>query len=81
VHLGVKQAYEQELSLLEICTGNYDDPDYIPITADLDIGTLKRQWHQDYWLYHHIFIGKEFERAYADRSASIPGPMGRPADE
>jgi len=81
IHPGVKQAYEQELSLLEVCTGNYDEPDYIPITADLDIEALKREWHQGHCLYHHIFIGKESERAYADRRASIPGPMGRPADE
>ena len=73
---GIKQAYEQELSLIEVCTGIYDDPDYIPITADLDIETLKRQWHQDYWLYHHISIGKESGRTYADRSPSILAPLG-----
>ena len=73
---GVKQAYEQELSLLEVCAGNYDNPRYLPITANLDIVLLKKQWCLAYYLCHRLITGKKPEKAYANHSASVSASKG-----
>ena len=54
VNPGVKQAYEQGLSLLEICRDDYDNPHYIPVVPDLNIDALKKQWCLDYCYSHHL---------------------------
>jgi hypothetical protein len=73
---GVKQAYEQGLSLLEVCAGSYDNPRYFPITANLDIELLKKQWCLDYYFCYRVVTGKEPGKAYVNHSASVYASKG-----
>ena len=56
------EAYDEQLSLLEICTGDYANPQYVAITPNVDIGGLKKKWCQDYCAFHEIDIRETFEK-------------------
>jgi hypothetical protein len=44
----MKEAFEERLPLIEICTGDHKNPLYIVMTANVDIDFLKRKWCVDY---------------------------------
>lgn len=74
VHPGVKEAYEQGLGLLEVCTGDYDNPYYIAIATDLNIEALKKQWHLDYCLFYRLVTRNPSNREKAGSGASVTVP-------
>jgi hypothetical protein len=43
-----RQAYEQELDLIEISKGDLQSPIQIPVTPDVNIEELKKNWCQEY---------------------------------
>lgn len=57
----LQEAYDEQLSLLEICAGKYANPQYIAITSNIDISSLKKKWCQDYCAFHEIEICETFE--------------------
>jgi len=61
-----KQAYEQELDLLEIYKGDYHNPIQIPVTQDVDIQDLQKNWCQDYCNAHNYVLveyNEDFENS------------------
>jgi hypothetical protein len=48
----LKEAYESELSLIEICTGDYENPNQILFTPDVDIDELQKTWSLEYCKVH-----------------------------
>lgn len=52
----VRQAYEENLSLIEICTGDYKNPLYIVMTPNVDMDYLKKKWCVDYCTYHNLVV-------------------------
>jgi hypothetical protein len=49
-----KQAYEQNLGLLENCTGNWMDPQYIAVTSNAHLYDLKKKWCIAYCAFHNL---------------------------
>jgi hypothetical protein len=43
-----KEAFEQELDLIEIYKGDFQNPIQIPVTADINVQELKEAWCQEY---------------------------------
>ena len=61
VQAPLKEAYEQQLGVIEMCKGDYENPTYIPITPNLDIGTvarskLKKGWYLECCKKHDFFV-------------------------
>jgi hypothetical protein len=52
----VKEALESQLPLIEICTGDFSNPEYIVGTANLDIKYLKQKWTLAYCSAHNMTI-------------------------
>lgn len=52
----IKEAYEEGLSLIEICAGSYKHPSYIVDTPNIDMDYLKRKWCLDYCTYHDVLL-------------------------
>lgn len=48
----LQQAYENQMSLIEICKGDYENPTQILGTPDIDIEELKKNWSLDYCKAH-----------------------------
>ena len=48
----LKEAYENGLSLIEICTGDCEHPVQILCTPDVDIDNLKKTWSLEYCKAH-----------------------------
>jgi hypothetical protein len=55
----LKEAYEQQLGVIEICKGDYANPTWVPITFDLDIGQLKKDWYLECCKKHGFFVIEE----------------------
>ena len=43
----IEEAFEEDLPLIEICTGDYKKPLYIAMTPNVDMDYLKRKWCTD----------------------------------
>lgn len=56
----VKQAFEENLPLVEICTGNYEKPLHIIVTPYVDIEYLKKKWCLEYCAFHYFLIKESF---------------------
>jgi hypothetical protein len=41
----IREAHQQQLGIIEICTGDYSNPRWVPITFRLDIGKLRKDWY------------------------------------
>ena len=54
----VEKAFEEQLSLIEICTGDYNNPQYIVRTPNVDVNYLKKQWCIDYCAFHNMTISE-----------------------
>ena len=52
----IKEAYEQELPLLEICSGDFGLPKYVVKTPMLNVDYLKKKWVLDYCECHGLII-------------------------
>lgn len=52
----IKEAFRHELGLIEICKGDYEKPTWITLTADLDVGKLKKEWYLDFCRNHGYII-------------------------
>jgi hypothetical protein len=55
----VHEAFDENLPLIEICTGDYHNPMYIVVTPNVDIYYLKKRWCVDYCTFHHLLV-REF---------------------
>lgn len=55
----IKEAYEQQLGVIEICKGDYANPIWVPITLGLDIGKLKKDWYLECCKKHGFFVIEE----------------------
>ena len=73
IDAAIKEAYEKQLSLVEIRTGDCVNPQYIPITQTGDLYGLKKKWCQSYCEFHELAIS---ERAEEEADAS---PIGESA--
>ena len=50
----IREAFEDELPLIEICNGSYEHPIYIVDTPNVDMDYLKRKWCQHYCQSHDL---------------------------
>lgn len=55
-HIAIKEACEQNLPLIEICTGDFTKPEYVVQTPNLDMSALKKKWALDYCAAHNMAI-------------------------
>jgi hypothetical protein len=55
----LKEAYEQQLGVIEICKGDYANPTWVPVTHGLDIGKLKKDWYFECCKNHGFFVIEE----------------------
>lgn len=55
----MEEAFEDNLSLIEICAGDYKKPLYIVLTPNVDMDYLKKKWCIDWCTFHH-FLVREF---------------------
>lgn len=68
-----KEAFEQELDLIEISKGDYKNPLQIPVTSDVNVQELKKNWCQEYCDAHDYMI-VEYNNFENDPSVhNIPG--------
>ena len=51
-----KEAFEQELDLIEIYKGGFESPIQIPVTADINVQELKESWCQEYCEAHNYLL-------------------------
>lgn len=54
----LREAFEENLPLIEICTGDYKQPLCITLTPNVDMDYLKRKWCIDYCTFHHLVVRK-----------------------
>lgn len=59
----IREAYEEELPLIEICAGSYKHPTYIVNTPNIDMEYLKRKWCLDFCTYHDLIL-KDYAEMY-----------------
>lgn len=52
----IEEAFEEDLPLIEICTGDYERPLYIALTPNVDMNFLKKKWCVDYCTYHDLVV-------------------------
>ena len=69
-HSAIREAYEEELPLIEICTGSSKHPIYVVNTPNTDIDYLKRKWCLDFCTYHD-FVLRDYSQMYRN-SLRIP---------
>lgn len=55
----LKEAYEQQLGVIEICKGDYANPTWVPVTLGLNIGKLKKDWYLECCKKHGFFVIEE----------------------
>ena len=51
-----KEAFEQELDLIEISKGDFQNPLQIPVTPDVNVPELKKNWCQEYCENHDLVL-------------------------
>ncbi|MGV8949312.1 MAG: hypothetical protein ACOH2E_08150 [Candidatus Paracaedibacter sp.] len=52
----LREAFEEYLPLIEICTGDYKHPTHIVLTPNVDMHYLKKKWYVDWCAWHHIVV-------------------------
>jgi hypothetical protein len=55
-HPAISQACESQLPLIEICTGDYANPEYVVATENLNVSHLKKQWTLAYCDAHNMTV-------------------------
>lgn len=51
-----KEAFEQELDLIEIYKGDFNNPIQIPVTPDVNVQELKENWCHEYCDTHNYLL-------------------------
>ena len=54
----IKEAHANYLPLIEICTGDYENPLQIVLTPNINLEYLKKKWCLDYCKFHHLIVRK-----------------------
>jgi len=57
----IREAFEDELPLIEICSGSYSRPLYIVNTPNVNMDYFKQKWCQDYCIFHDLIIRDYFK--------------------
>ncbi len=57
-----KEAFENGLSLVEVCTGDYENPVQIVLTPNINLEYLKKKWCLDYCRFHHLIVREYLEK-------------------
>lgn len=52
----IREAFEDKLPLIEICTGSFQHPLYIVYTPIVDLDYLKKKWCLDYCRFHNLIL-------------------------
>lgn len=52
----LKEAYEQQLGVIEICKGDYENSTWVPVRPGLNIGKLKKDWYIECCKTHGFFV-------------------------
>lgn len=52
----LREAFEENLPLIEICTGDFKKPLHIVLTPNVDMDYLKKKWCIDYCTFHHLVV-------------------------
>ena len=52
----LREAYEQELPLLEVCHGDFRNPARFPLTPHIDLEALKMDWCRAYCKVHQFYV-------------------------
>ena len=52
----IKEAFEENLPLIEICTGDYKHLTHIVLTPNVDMDYLKKKWCIDWCTWHHLVV-------------------------
>ncbi len=52
----ITEAFEENLPLIEIYTGDSNNPLYIPLTPNVDMDYLKKKWCIDWCTYHDLVV-------------------------
>lgn len=55
-HQTMREAFEERLPLIEICTGDYKHPTYIVLTPNVDMDYVKKKWCIDWCTWHHLVV-------------------------
>ena len=58
----IKEAFENGLSLVEVCTGDYENPVQIVLTPNVNLEYLKKKWCLDYCRFHHLIVREYLEK-------------------
>lgn len=66
----IKKAYDEQLSLLEIYTGDYMTPRYLALTPSVNVDELKQKWCHDYCAFYNIDICETEEETDASKMAN-----------
>ena len=67
-----KEAFDQGLDLIEISKGDYGNPLQIPVTPDVDIQELKKNWCYEYCDAHGYVMIDYRNNFENDPSISVP---------
>ncbi|MGV8948881.1 MAG: hypothetical protein ACOH2E_05910 [Candidatus Paracaedibacter sp.] len=52
----IKEAFEEDLPLIEICAGDYTKPLYVAQTPNVDREYLKKRWCLEYCVFHQLEV-------------------------
>jgi hypothetical protein len=63
----IRQAYEQELDLLEMCKGDLKKPLQIPVSPDVDVEHLRKIWCFEYCRAHGYEVREDYHSPNAKR--------------
>lgn len=66
-----KEAYEKQLSFIEIYKGSYDFPLQFLVTPELDIDKLRKNWCRDYCKAHGYVIGKRIGKGLSEKEKGL----------
>ena len=57
----IQEAFEQQLPVIEICKGDFDNPFYVSVTPNIDQASYQKGWCIDYCDFHHLAITENAE--------------------
>ena len=52
----LREAYEEKLFVIEICTGDYKNPTYITLTPNVNLPYLKTKWCIDFCTSFNLIV-------------------------
>jgi hypothetical protein len=52
----MKEAFEEHLPLIAICTGDYKHPTHIVLTPNVDMDYFKKKWCVDWCMCHRMVV-------------------------